>query len=74
MPDVLTILENQIAQNISIQMNAPWTPQYCKKYGIRKFGSVFAVQASNNGFLPKKLNIPHASRLDTSHGTYTYMK
>lgn len=48
-------------RNISLQLNSAWTPQYCKKNGITKYGDIIAVQSSNHDFLPQKLNIPHAT-------------
>lgn len=59
--DKLTQIEQEIKRNISLQLNSAWTPQYCKKNGITKFGDIIAVQASNHDFLPQKLNIPHAT-------------
>lgn len=59
--DKLTQLEQDIMRNISLQLNSAWTPQYCKKNGIAKYGDIIAVQASNHDFLPQKLNIPHAT-------------
>lgn len=59
--DRKTIVEHELRQNIKIQLNAAWTPQYCKKYGARKFGNLIAIQASNHGFLPQRLNIPYAT-------------
>lgn len=66
--DKVSMLKQEIGQSIDIQLNAPWTPQYCKKYGIRKLGNLDAVQASNNGFLPNNLHIPYASWTDASQG------
>lgn len=54
--DKLSLIEQEIARNISIQLNACWTPQYCKKNGITKLGNVVVVQ--NHSFLPQNLNIP----------------
>lgn len=59
--DRKTLLDHHIRQNIQIQLNAAWTPQYCKKFGARKFGNLIAIQASNNCFLPEQLNVPHAT-------------
>lgn len=59
--DRKTLLDHQIRQNIQIQLNAAWTPQYCKKFGARKFGNLIAIQASNNCFLPQRLSVPHAT-------------
>lgn len=59
--DRKTIVEHELRQNIKIQLNAVWTPQYCKRYGARKFGNLIAIQASNHGFLPQHLNIPYAT-------------
>lgn len=59
--DRKTLLDHHIRQNIQIQLNAAWTPQYCKKFGARKFGNLIAIQASNNCFLPQRLNVPHAT-------------
>lgn len=59
--DRKSLLDHNIRQNIRIQLNAAWTPQYCKKFGARKFGNLIAIQASNNGFLPQRLNVPHAT-------------
>lgn len=66
--DKKSILVNNILQNIQIQLNAAWTPQYCKKFGVRSFGNTVAIQASNNGFLPQNLNVPHATRTNISSG------
>lgn len=57
--DKKTVLENSVMRNIDIQLNAAWTPQYCKKFGVREFGNLVAIQASNSGFLPQNLNVPH---------------
>lgn len=57
--DMRTVLENSLMRNIDIQLNAAWTPQYCKKFGVREFGNLVAIQASNSGFLPQNLNVPH---------------
>lgn len=59
--DKKSLLDHNIRQNIKIQLNAAWTPQYCKKFGARKFGNLVAIQASNNGFLPQRINVPFAS-------------
>lgn len=59
--DRKTIAEHDLRQNIRIQLNAAWTPQYCKKYGARKFGNIIAIQASNHWFRPQPLNIPYAT-------------
>lgn len=61
-------LDHSIRQSIKIQLNAAWTPQYCKKFGARKFGQLIAIQASNNGFLPQRLNVPHATSVNKSNG------
>lgn len=37
-----TILESSLMRNIDIQLNAAWTPQYCKKFGVRGFGNLVA--------------------------------
>lgn len=63
----MSILEQEIAHNIRMQLNSPWTPQYCKKYGTTKYGAVIAVQASNHEFSPQKLHIPHVTRSDPAH-------
>lgn len=60
-------VEHSLRQNIKIQLNAAWTPQYCKKFGARKFGNLIAIQASNNGFLPQRLNIPYATARNQSN-------
>lgn len=59
--DKKSLLDHNIRQNIKIQLNAAWTPQYCKTFGARKFGNLVAIQASNNGFLPQRINVPFAS-------------
>lgn len=59
--DRKSLLAHNIRQNIKIQLNAAWTPQYCKEFGARKFGNLIAIQASNNGFLPQRLNVPHGT-------------
>lgn len=59
--DRKSLLDHNIRQNIKIQLNAAWTPQYCKEFGARKFGNLIAIQASNNGFLPQRLNVPHGT-------------
>lgn len=59
--DRKSLLTHHIRQNIKIQLNAAWTPQYCKKFGARKFGNLVAIQASNNGFLPQRINVPYAT-------------
>lgn len=58
--DKLSLIEQEIARNISIQLNASWTPQYCKKNGITKLGNVVVVQ--NHSFLPQNLNIPFVNK------------
>lgn len=60
--DKRIILENSIARNIQIQLNAPWIPQYCKKFGVRIFGNIESINASNNGFLPINLIVPYATQ------------
>lgn len=59
--DRKSLLDHNIRQSIKIQLNAAWTPQYCKQFGARKFGNLIAIQASNNGFLPQRLNVPHGT-------------
>lgn len=59
--DRKSLLDHNIRQNIKIQLNAAWTPQYCKEFGARKFGNLIAIQSSNNGFLPQRLNVPHGT-------------
>lgn len=59
--DRKSLLQHNIQQNIKIQLNAAWTPQYCKKFGARQFGHLVAIQASNNGFLPQRINVPCAA-------------
>ncbi len=58
--DKLSLIEQDIARNIGIQLNASWTPQYCKKNGITKLGNV--VVAQNHSFLPQNLNIPFVNK------------
>lgn len=58
--DKLSLIEQDIARNIGIQLNASWTPQYCKKNGITKLGNVVVVQ--NQPFLPQNLNIPFVNK------------
>ncbi|XP_037039865.1 coiled-coil domain-containing protein 22 homolog [Bradysia coprophila] len=57
--DKLSLIEQDIARNISIQLSASWTPQYCKKGAITKMGNV-VVQ--NHPFLPQNLNIPFVNK------------
>lgn len=57
--DKVSALEAEIAHNLRAQLNAAWTPQYCKKQGIVQYGSALAVQAGLHPFSPHKLNIPH---------------
>lgn len=60
--DRKSLLQHNIQQNIKIQLNAAWTPQYCKKFGARQFGNLVAIQASNHGFLPHpRINVPYAA-------------
>ncbi|XP_055318729.1 coiled-coil domain-containing protein 22 homolog [Sitodiplosis mosellana] len=59
--DRKSLLDHNLRQSIKIQLNAAWTPQYCKQFGARKFGNLIAIQASNNGFLPQRLNVPHGT-------------
>lgn len=59
--DRKSLLDHNLRQSIKIQLNAAWTPQYCKKFGARKFGNLIAIQASNSGFQPQRLNVPHAT-------------
>lgn len=66
--DRKTIFEHDLRQSIKIQLNAAWTPQYCKKFGARKFGNMIAIQASNHVFLPQRLNIPYATSDPHSSG------
>lgn len=70
--DRKSLLDHNIRQNIKIQLNAAWTPQYCKKFGARKFGNLIAIQASNNGFLPQRLNVPHATTTNKSNELNEY--
>lgn len=58
--DKLSLYEQNIARSIGIQLNASWTPQYCKKNGITKLGNVVVVQ--NHSFLPQNLNIPFVNK------------
>lgn len=58
--DKLSLIEQGIARNIGIQLNASWTPQYCKKNGITKLGNDIVVQ--NHSFLPQNLNIPFVNK------------
>lgn len=64
--DKKSLLDHHIRQNIKIQLNAAWTPQYCKKFGARKFGNLVAIQASNNGFLPQRLYVPFTTNKNQS--------
>lgn len=70
--DRKSLLDHNIRQNIKIQLNAAWTPQYCKRFGARKFGNLIAIQASNNGFLPQCLNVPHAIERNQSNELNEY--
>lgn len=65
-----TILESNLMRNIDIQLNAAWTPQYCKKFGVREFGNLVAIQASSSGFLPQSLNVPHVLCPNAPNGKY----
>lgn len=64
--DKLSALEAKVAANIRLQLDAAWTPQYCKKYGIVRFGSITAVQASNNPFRAQQINIPHVTQTNVA--------
>lgn len=66
--DKKTILENSLMHNIDIQLNAAWTPQYCKRFGVREFGNLVAIQASSSGFLPQNLNVPHVLSSNAPNG------
>lgn len=66
--DRKTAIEMSIARNVDIQLNAAWTPQYCKKFGIRTFGNFEAINASNNCFRPQNLIVPHATQPNVSNG------
>lgn len=66
--DKKSLTKEIIARNIEIQLNAAWTPQYCKKFGVRNFGNTEAIQASNNSFIPQYLSVPHVTRSDISNG------
>lgn len=68
--DKRTVLENSLMRNIDIQLNAAWTPQYCKKFGVREFGNLVAIHASNSGFLPQNLNVPHVLCPNAPNGKY----
>lgn len=57
--DKLSLIEQDIARSIGVQLNASWIPQYCKKSGITKLSNVVVVQ--NNPFLPQNLHIPFVS-------------
>lgn len=70
--DKKSLLDHHIRQNIKIQLNAAWTPQYCKKYGARKFGNLVAIQATNNGFLPQRINVPFATFKNQSNELSEY--
>ncbi|KAJ6648734.1 Coiled-coil domain-containing protein 22 like [Pseudolycoriella hygida] len=70
--DKLSLIEQDIARNIGIQLNASWTPQYCKKNGITKLGNVVVVQ--NHPFLPQNLNIPFVSKQNVVQKLREYWK
>lgn len=57
--DKLSLIEQEIARNISIQLSASWTPQYCNKSANTKMGNI-VVQ--NHPFLPQNLNIPFVNK------------
>lgn len=60
--DKLSRLEREVSNSIRLQVNAAWTPQYCKKYGIVKLGSETIVQGSSNQFVAHKVVIPHVTQ------------
>lgn len=62
--DKLTLLENELQQNIRIQLSSPWIPQYCMKSGIRKYNSSYPILSGEcTPFQPCiNLNIPNSLR------------
>lgn len=70
--DRKSLLQHNIQQNIKIQLNAAWTPQYCKKFGARQFGNLVAIQASNHGFLPQRINVPYAAAANQTNELTEY--
>lgn len=70
--DRKSLLHHNIQQNIKIQLNAAWTPQYCKTFGARQFGNLVAIQASNNGFLPQQINVPYAAAANQTNELNDY--
>lgn len=71
--DKLSLIEQNIARNISIQLGASWTPQYCKKNGITKLDQhVIVVQ--NHPFLPQNLSIPFVNKQNVVQQIRDYWK
>lgn len=68
--DRKSILQYEITRNIQVQLNAAWTPQYCKKFGVRNFGNMTSIQASNNAFQPQNLIIPHVTQANVTNGKF----
>lgn len=61
--DKLTSLENEICHNINIQLTNAWIPQYCNKFGIRKYtnSNLYALISNSTKFQPQlNLNIPNS--------------
>lgn len=62
-------IEQDIIRNIKIQSNTAWIPQYCNKFGVRKFGDVITLQANGPEFQPCDLNIPFVGDARASEGS-----
>ncbi|XP_055372658.1 coiled-coil domain-containing protein 22 homolog [Condylostylus longicornis] len=59
--DKLTQIEHEIYYNMRIQLNSPWVPSYCNKYGIRHFNTkIYSLNSSGAKFKPQlNINIPN---------------
>lgn len=55
-PDKVTLIENEIARNISHQLSSVWLPQFC----VRK-NKTLTLEKNTRKFCPKRLYIPNAS-------------
>lgn len=55
-PDKVTLIENEIARNISHQLSSVWLPQFC----VRK-NKTLTLEKNTRKFYPKRLYIPNAS-------------
>lgn len=65
--DKVTLIENEIARNISQQLSSVWLPQFC----IRK-NKTLTLETNARKFCPKRLYIPNASLNDVKQEIREY--